>query len=213
MCSGNTFPPPGGGRFQLASYTLGTGYHPSCLPLTELPPSLLQDKMGPLELPWGQRQEQPPSSFCLEGKGKKKKRDREEKTNLLHRWMVPWVLRARAEVERGNRLHWDTTRRKVGKLGGPCPQHIRKGLVSLNSHLEFRGRGRRETQHLEGPCICLTLHRLLWACHEKWVLLAPYTDATEGAQRVQQLASDYLIRGGRMTALWRTAARLRKATK
>lgn len=110
--------------------------------------------------------------------------------------MVPWVLRARAEVERGNRLHWDTTWRKVGKLGGPCPQHIRKGLVSLNSHLEFRGRGRRGTQHLEGPCIHLTLHRLLWACHEKWVLLAPYTDATEGAQRVQQLASDYFIRGG-----------------
>lgn len=67
--------------------------------------------------------------FCLEGKGKKKKRQR-EKTNLLHRLMVPWVLRARAEVERGNRLHRDTTRRKVGKLDGPCPQHIRKGWSS-----------------------------------------------------------------------------------
>lgn len=46
--------------------------------------------------------------------------------------MVPWVLRARAEVERANRLHWNTTRRKMGKLDGPCPQHIRKGLVSPN---------------------------------------------------------------------------------
>lgn len=69
--------------------------------------------------------------FCLEGKGKKK-RYREKKTNLLHRWMVPWVLRAQAEVERANRLHWDTTRRKVGKLDDPCPRHIGKGLVSLN---------------------------------------------------------------------------------
>lgn len=75
--------PPG--PLRLASHTLGTGCHLSCFPLMELLPSLLQDKMGPLELPWGQRQDWLP--VCLEAEGKKKELSVQEKT-LTDSWFL-----------------------------------------------------------------------------------------------------------------------------
>lgn len=74
--------------------------------------------------------------FCFRGKGKKKRQ--RQKPNS----MVPWVLRAWAKEERGSRPHWDTSRRRVDRAWvAPCPQCMRKGLVFLNSHLDFKGRG------------------------------------------------------------------------
>lgn len=82
--SSNTFLPPRAPPFHLASYTLGTGYHSSCFPLMELLPSLLQDEMGPLELPWGQRQDWPPR-VLLRGEGK-----REREKTLTHGCFLGW---------------------------------------------------------------------------------------------------------------------------
>lgn len=66
---------------------------------------------GPLGTALGAEAGAAAKQFCLEGKGKKKER---EKPNS-YKWMGPWVLRNWAKEEGGSRPHGDMSRRRVDR--------------------------------------------------------------------------------------------------